>query len=59
MKFLKHFEQIDQLRILRKKELEKGSIPDRDLTLEIPAQDWPYLCQSNHRLYKTERERAE
>ena len=35
MKFMKHFEQIDQLREMRRK--EKGSITDKDLTLEVPA----------------------
>ena len=37
---------------------EKGSITDKDLTLEVPAQDWPYLCNQNHHLYKDERQRA-
>jgi hypothetical protein len=37
---------------------EKGSITDKDLTLEVPAQDWPYLCNQNHQLYKNERQRA-
>jgi hypothetical protein len=37
---------------------EKGSITDKDLTLEVPAQDWPYLCNQNHKLYREERQRA-
>ena len=36
-KFIKHFEHIDHLREMRKKEKEKGSITDKDLTLEVPA----------------------
>jgi pantothenate synthetase len=31
---------------------------DKDLTLEVPAQDWPFLCQQNHKLYLQERNRA-
>ena len=32
-KFIKHFEHIDHLREMRKKEKEKGSITDKDLTI--------------------------
>jgi hypothetical protein len=69
LKLVKHFEQIDQLRDLRRREQEriyrekasgqvKGSIIEKDLTLEVQAQDWPHLCNENHKLYKAERQRA-
>ena len=57
-KFIKHYEHIDHLREMRKKEKEKGSITDKDLTLEVPAQDWPYLCNENYTLFLEERSRA-
>ena len=40
-------EQIAELRKHRK----HGSIVDKDLTLEIAAQDWPYLYEKNYKIY--------
>jgi hypothetical protein len=54
--FQKHFEQIDQLREMYKQ--QKGSITEKDLTLEVAAQDWPHLVNQNHKRYLKKRERA-
>ena len=46
-KFMDKCDQIIELRKQRK----NGSIVDKDLTLEIAAQDWPFLYEKNYTIY--------
>ena len=47
MKFKNQCEQIENLRELSK----YGNITDKDLAMEVPAQDWPRLYDTNFRIY--------
>lgn len=45
--FMQNCDQITELREARR----HGSIADKDLTVEIAAQDWPYLYEKNYQIY--------
>ena len=49
-KFNNQCEQIAELRKMSKMG-QYGSIQDRDLAMEVPAQDWPKLYKTNFELF--------
>ena len=54
MKFKNQCEQIESLRELSK----YGKIEDRDLAMEVPAQDWPRLYETNFGIFTESSVRA-
>lgn len=41
----------DQITEVRKQRKQYGSLPDKDLTLEVAALDWPFLYEKNFVIY--------
>ena len=56
-KFNNQCEQIAELRKMSKMG-QYGSIQDRDLAMEVPAQDWPKLYKTNFELFCKASEKA-
>ena len=51
-------DKCDQITELRKQRKQYGSISDKDLTLEVAAQDWPFLYEKNFSLFSDSYEKS-